>query len=234
VNATFVIAGTAALGVGAATVVLRRLRDTARLRHLATRLGWPLRLRGREAIDAKTYDLTLMGVGHSRRVGAVFQASRDIRIFSYTYETGTEADRATHTWRVATCPIAPTVRWALVTNESWLQAAAATSRLAPVDLQPFLEPDALASPHEFLSNDPAFWQHCMTGKLAAFVTQQSRERSWEIVPGLVAAFEPGGAAADEMAAMADQMNRFVQLLSESLGAEVGASAAPLDVVSSAG
>lgn len=228
------IAGTAALAVGTATVVLRRLREAARLRQLGARLGWRMRARGGNAVDTYSTDLTIMNVGHSRRVGASFEATRDIRLFSYTYESGTESDRATHTWRLATCPIEGRVRWAIVSNESWLLAAGAANQLEPFDLTPFLEPGAVGSPHSFITNDPLYWSKRMTPKLAAFLTQQSRERSWEIVPGVVAAFEPGPCTAEEMAAMADQMKRFVQLLSEALGAEVGDLAPSTVTVSSAG
>jgi hypothetical protein len=233
-NATYVIAGTAALAVGTATIVLRRLREATRLRQLSARLGWPLRLGRNDSIDARAHDLSLMKVGHSRRIGALFEASRDIRLFSYTYESGTEFDRSTHTWRVAICPIAVRARWALLSNEPWLLAAGAAQRLEPVDLQPFLETGAVISPHAFVADDATFWQARLTPKLAAFLTQQSRERSWEIVPGLVAAFEPGACTAEEMAAIADQMNRFVQLLSDALGDDVGEPTPSAAAVSSAG
>ena len=86
-----------------------------------------------------------------------------------------------------------------------------------VDLASFAEPDAIISPHAFLTDDPDTWDDHMTPKLAAFLTQQSRDRTWEIAPGLVAAFEPGEFLETEMAAMVDQTTRFAQLLSAAFG-----------------
>lgn len=211
--------------MGTATVVLRRLREAARLRGLASRLGWPLVMRGREAVSPTAYEFALMSVGHSRRFGAVFQATPELRVFSYVYESGTEADRLTHTWRMATCPAPQRVRWLLVSCEPWLLAAAAVQHLRPIDLKSHLEADAPAPRHQFWTDDPEFWHSHMTPRLAAFLSQQSTARSWEILPNLAAAFEPGPSTEREMAAMADQVGRFSQLLSEALASNIASPAA---------
>lgn len=207
-----------AIGVSAATLLYRRLRETARIRRLASKLGWGVRLRGRDAVLSRAGSMALMRVGHSRRIGALFEPRPGILAFSYTYETGTELERMSHSWRVVLCDVACPLRWSILTDQDWLIAAARVRHMYPVDLAQFAEPDAIRSPHAFLSDDPDAWRTHMTPRLAAFLTQQARERNWEIAPGLVAAFEPGAFLETEMAAMVDQTTRLAQLLLTAFGA----------------
>lgn len=215
--ASYLIAGVGAIGVSAATFMYRRVRETRRVRRLASRLGWEVRLRGRESVYHRAGNMAFMRVGHSRRIGALFEPKPGVIAFSYTYETGTEIERMTHSWRVVLCDVTAPLRWAILTDQDWLIAAARVRRMYPIELAPFAEPDAIRSPHTFLTDDPQSWQSHMTLRLAAFFTQQSRERSWEIAPGLVAAFEPGAFLEAEMAAMVDQTTRLAQLLSAAFG-----------------
>lgn len=215
--ATYLIAGIGAIGVSAATLLYRRVRETARIRRLASKLGWGVRLRGRDAALSRAGNLALMRVGHSRRIGALFEPRVGVLAFSYSYETGTEIERMSHSWRVVLCDIACPLRWSILTDQDWLIAAARVHRMRPVDMAAFSEPDAIRSPHAFLTDDPDDWRDHMTPRLAAFLTQQSRERNWEIAPGLVAAFEPGAFLETEMAAMVDQTTRLAQLLLTAFG-----------------
>ncbi len=221
--ATYLVAGIGAIGVSAATLLYRRVRETTRLRRLAAKLGWDVRLRGRNAILRRAGRLALMGVGHSRRIGALFAPCPGVLAFSYSYESGTEIERMSHSWRVVLCDVSASLRWAILTDQDWLIAAARVKRMHAVDLAPFAEPDAIISPHAFMTDDPDTWREKMTPRLAAFLTQQSRERTWEIAPGLVAAFEPGEFLETEMAAMVDQTTRFAQLLLVAFGESEGAA-----------
>ncbi|HPF37700.1 MAG TPA: hypothetical protein P5081_07695 [Phycisphaerae bacterium] len=216
--ATYLIAGMSAIGVAVATLLYRRVRETSRIRRLASRLGWSVRLRGRDAVLARAGALSLMRIGHSRRIGALFEPRPGVLAFSYSYETGTEIDRMTHSWRVVLCDVDCPLRWSILTDQDWLIAAARVRRMRSFDLAPFAEADAIRSPHAFMTDDPDDWRDKMTPRLAAFLTQQSRERSWEISPGMVAAFEPGAFLESEMAAMVDQTSRLSQLLLTAFGA----------------
>lgn len=215
--ATYLFGGIGAIGVSAATLMYRRVRETARLRRLAGKLGWDFKLRGRETLMNRVSNLAFMRVGHSRRIGALFEPRPGVVAFSYSYESGTDIARMSHSWRVVLCEVPVPMRWAILTDQDWLIAAARVRRMQPVDLAPFAEPDAIRSPHAFLTDDPEDWRDHMTPRLAAFLTQQSRDRSWEIAPGLVAAFEPGAFLEAEMAAMVDQTTRLAQLLLVAFG-----------------
>lgn len=226
--ATYLAAGIGAIGVSAGVFLVKRVRETARLRRLATRLGWEFRLRGREMVMRRAGNMAFMGVGHSRRVGALFEPKPGVLAFSYSYETGTDIERTSHSWRVVLCDVVVPLRWSILTDQDWLIAAARVRGMHPVDLAPFAEPDAIRSPHQFLTDDPDDWRTHMTPRLAAFLTQQARDRSWELAPGVVAAYEPGAFLETEMTAMVDQTTRLAQLLSVAFGRsdESGESALP--------
>lgn len=209
-----------AIGVAGALVttvmiVWRRLREDALVRRVADKYKLTRLERGRTRMRRELSESVLAQIGHSRRFRFVYEAPNGVRIASYVFETGTESNRAMHSWRVAVIDVDKLSRFGLLTCEAVFISAGKIRRLAPkgtllVDGDP-----PPHSEHVFLIDDDDYWRAALTPELRQFFTQQSRERTWEFLPGRLIAYESGAFTESEIVAIADQVARCAHLLEES-------------------
>lgn len=201
-----IIAGGGLVTVLAAALTLRRHRATSLLKSLAGRRGWTMVSRGAKDWLRYLGGVALMQLGHSRRLGPMFQAADNLWLFSYIFETGFEHRRDTHTWRLVVCEIEHGYGRATVTRQDWLIAAGSSPGTHNISLnhQPGHErPPGLQAVVE----DPEAWSEHYSDELRQWFGSQPEERSWEFLPGLIVGYEPGGLQETELVSLEDSARK---------------------------
>lgn len=194
-------------------IAWRRLREVNRVRRFAVDHQWNGISGGRGVLRRRLSEAAISGIGHSRRFRHVYRDKNSVAVASYVFETGMESNRATHSWRVAMVDLDNVERYAILTCESQLAASARRRGLEPMNVMRLPADATPKSPHQFFADDGEYWTRRCVGPLAQFFTQQSRERTWEILPGLLVAYEAGPFVERDVVAMVDQVARCAQLLS---------------------
>ncbi len=144
---------------------------------------WQVRLR----------DVLLVRIGHSRRFAAEMRLDDGLRLVSYSFETGFDAGRFSHSWRLVVAETSDDPGRAVVTRQPWLAAMAQGSmrrEIRPAEPETAAGEDALIAVVE----DEDAWRARLEGELGRWFVQQPAERSWEILPGLIVGHEPLEAA----------------------------------------
>ncbi|MFQ5424147.1 MAG: hypothetical protein ACE5F9_09225 [Phycisphaerae bacterium] len=178
-----------ACGVTAAgmivTIAVRRHRDRSAGRARAERHGWELVCRG-DDLRERLAATGLMEIGHSRRIRRAFSDAGPTYLFEYVFDTGFEHRRRSHPWIVAARCTDHACERAVLTSQDWI---------ASVCRQPWLReltvPGATEASWLAIVDDADVWAERLRGDVGRWLAQQPAERTWEIVPGYVVAYEPG-------------------------------------------
>lgn len=219
---SLILVGIAGVLVTIVMVIWRRVREDSRVGRFASKYNLKALDRGRSRMRRELQEAALAQIGHSRRFRYIYEAPNGVRVASYVFETGTESNRAMHSWRVAVIDVEHLARYAILTCEPVLLASGRLRRLTPIEGLSARDDDTPRSPHDFLTDDDEYWTGILSNELRQFFTQQSRDRTWELLPGRLVAYEAGAFTENEVVAIADQMARCAHLLedaSDSLAAE---------------
>ena len=197
-----------------ATAAFRLHREGWVLRKLAARRGWQVSRPVREAWLARLEATALMRLGHSRRIEAAFQTSQQSWLFAYVYETGFEHRRETHSWRVTVREIGPRYGRATFTCQPWLIAAAGTPTAHRIALAEGEHVEDVDQGRTAVVEDRQAWEKWLRPEVRAWLGRQPPERSWEVLPGLLIGYEPGGVRETDLAELSEAAKEFASLLGE--------------------
>jgi len=184
----------------------------------------PVEQRRQEALLRRLRCLALAQIGHSRRIAAAPVRVGPTLVFPYVCETGFEHRRQSHRWLVAACDLDHDCSRAAITAQDWLIAAAWSpacrevflTEPASAKLTSLTEPASVkpVSPYRLtlIVEDDEEWRPRLRGRLIEWLIAQPADRSWEIAPGLIAAYEafrPVDTAPGELAESVEQLARLL-------------------------
>lgn len=202
--------GLAALAV--AVLAWRRHRERSASRAFARRLGLELPNCSQRDLLARFSGAALMQIGHSRRIPEAFVSPNGVHLFSYLFETGFEHRRRSHRWLVAAQAVSFDDGRATITHEDWL----ATTVTGPTSRELPLPKRSHASPSEArqvaIVEDEVAWHDRLQAGLGQWIADQPPERSWEVLPGWVIAYQPGVLQADALAELSQAVEQMAQRL----------------------
>lgn len=131
--------------------------------------------------------LNLTQVGHSRRIDDDIIRTDRILLFGYICETGLEHERRSHRWRVAMCNLEHGCSRATFTSQEWLLAASQRPALSRVTINGDRGDHRLVA----LVEDADEWRRRLDSGLGDWLTRCAADCNWEILPGMVVAYESG-------------------------------------------
>ena len=185
-----IIASASLLALTVTALALRHGRETAALKKLAAANGWTFSARSSIRWMARLCDVSLLSLGHTRRIATALRAGRDCWLIPYVFETGLEHRVTSHSWRLVVCEVEHGCSRATITRQDWLFAAASTCTSREFSLSAEDRGDASG---ELLGivEDPEEWDRRLDSGLRGWFAAQPAGRSWEILPGLIVGHEPG-------------------------------------------
>ncbi len=202
------------MAVVAASVSLRRRREAIESRTLAKQHGWQVSPRRASSWQVLLRDVSLMRIGHSRRLGTAFRTDRGFCVIPYVCETGFEHRRETHRWRMIVREIDHDYGRAAVTGKDWLLATTASPVAHRIPLGDRAEASASSGALMAVAEDAEEWTARLNGELQAWFQSQPADRSWEILPGLIVGYEPGPLEGEAMEALAEDAVQLVSHLAK--------------------
>jgi len=166
------------MAVVAASIATRRRSEMIESRSLAGRHGWEVSPRRASHWQGLLRDVSLMQIGHSRRLGTAFRTQQGFCVLPYVCETGFEHRRETHRWRVIVREIEHGCGRAAVTGEDWLLATTASPVAHRIALGGSAEPSASNGKLTAVAEDLEEWNARLSGELEAWFLSQPTTRSW--------------------------------------------------------
>lgn len=209
------------LAVVAAAAAMRRRHEATASRLLAGQRGWEVSSRRERVWRDMLRDVSLLRIGHSRRLGTAFRTRRGFHVLSYTCETGFEHRRETHQWRVAAREIEHGCGRAAVTAEAWLLATTASPVAHRIPLDGGGERSPSNGTLTAVAENFEEWSGRLSGDLGAWFLSQPADRSWEILPGLIVGYEPGPFDDKAMEALATDAAQLLSHLARPSSAKAG-------------
>jgi hypothetical protein len=190
-SAGLIIAGGSVTALAAAALGLRYRRDMSRRRAVATRHGWQI-CRDPETALGLTFDtMALTQLGHSRRVREAFRHGDQTLLIDYVFETGFEERRRSHHWMMVAIEGEHRSSRAAITRYDWLAITAGGRATRRLTIASPTQSDASDGSLIVTVDDANEWEQRLP-KLRAWLLAQPPTRSWEVLPGRVIGYEPGG------------------------------------------
>lgn len=151
-----------------------------------------------EELMQRLAGLSLLQVGHSRRIDAAFILPRGGYAICYQCQTGFDQNRYLHAWLVAAIEAPNGPDRAVITAQDWLRAAASSPsrRTLPVG-------EIARLPKRWaIVDDAERWRVRLDGEWGTWLSRQPDDRNWEFLPGWVVGYEPGGPEGPPLLALA--------------------------------
>ncbi len=191
--------GFAAVVVVALT--LRRRRERLQRLALAAHRAWELPTQSNQQLLTRIKDVALTQIGHGRRITASYRTKGRTTVFSYEFETGLEQRRRLHPWLVVVQEVNHGCSRATITRHEWVAATVRCSAYHTIRGTPSASITAGNAENTAIVEDADEWKPTLAGPVGQWLADQPRDRTWEVLPGLIVGYQPGMLQVDELEAM---------------------------------
>ncbi len=138
--------------------------------------------------QSRLRDVLLTRIGHSRRFAAEMRQNGGAYLLWYSFETGFDSRRISHSWRLVVVKINEDPGRAIITRQAWLVAMAQGSMRREILLT-----DATPTPNESplvaIVDDEDTWRARLSVGLDRWFAEQPPGRSWEVLPDMIVGHE---------------------------------------------
>ncbi len=184
-----------------AALAFRRRRERLLRLALAARHAWELPTQSNRQILRQIEDAALTQIGHGRRITASYRTKGRTIVFSYEFETGFEQRRQLHPWLVVVQEVDHGCSRATITRQEWVTATVQGPACHAVPFSSTPSSDSQEAGNIAIVEDPELWRSILAGPVGRWLADQPRDRTWEILPGLVVGYQPGEIQADKLEAL---------------------------------